>query len=91
MRLANRHRVNRILRECGLPNYRRLVALSRLTARRSDAAQHERTLGSETVRSGFGPASVYRAIRRLTGCTWTEVKGETSDELIVRVTGMHPG
>ncbi|MES2305491.1 MAG: hypothetical protein V4558_08285 [Gemmatimonadota bacterium] len=83
--LRNRHHLNRLLREAGLPPFRTLATAVRLTSLLADAGAIRGSLCSASQRAGFDPAWVYRSLKRLTGRGWKELRGLSSYE-VVRMT-----
>ncbi len=85
--LKDRHELNRLLRDDGLPSFRVLATLSRVLP------VHYRICNGESVvraaqAEGIDSSWAYRAIRRLTGKSWKEVL-VTPPDALVQLTCVH--
>ncbi|HEY4102191.1 MAG TPA: hypothetical protein VGM20_15075 [Gemmatimonadales bacterium] len=83
--LRNRHHLNRVLHRVGLPPFRVLSTLTRILALRDAAEAHHRSFCAETIDVNYEPAWAYRAVRRLTGRSWSEVRHLSHDEFVALV------
>jgi hypothetical protein len=80
--LRNRHQLNRLLRRHRLPTYRVIAAVGRLAGLLEAAHGSNRSLCSEMMAEGIDPAWAYRAVRRLTGRPWKELRHLSTAEFI---------
>ena len=80
---ASRHALNRGLRRAKLPTYRRLAALATLTVLWDQADRNHRSIGAEAVAEGRQPRWAYRAVRRLTGLKWSDLRNRRKDDLFI--------
>lgn len=80
--LRNRHHLNRILRDAGLPTFRNISTLVRLSLIVRAAADQRDSICAVCQRNGLDPAWVYRSLKRLTGRGWKELRSASALEIL---------
>lgn len=78
----NRHHLNRVLREAGLPTFRNIATLVRLSLIVRAAADQRDSICAVCQRNGLDPAWVYRSLKRLTGRGWKELRSASALEIL---------
>lgn len=80
----NRFAMNRHLKACGLPTYRRLMQLSRLAAVHRRARRVGTTMSRAARPMGLSPAWVSRTLRHCCDLDWTRAQAVSTSELVRR-------
>jgi hypothetical protein len=85
--LRNRHQLTRLLARESLPPLELLAGWIRVLLWMTEWERHRTPLASASLINGEDPAVRFRTIRRVTNCTWNELKERGSLWIIVELQG----